>query len=139
MADPRVERLRKVPLFSACSEAQLRFIASHVEEVDVRAGKELCREGESGGEFFVLVSGRADVARGGKKVDQLGPGDFFGEISLLDHGPRTATVTTTEPSRVLALSHTQFRDVLHQDGSIAVTLLHAVVSRLRAAGSPPRD
>lgn len=139
MADPRVDRLRKVPLFASCSDTQLRFIASHVEEVDIPAGKELCREGESGGEFFVLISGTADVKRRGKKVDQLGPGDFFGEISLLDHGPRTATVTTNGPSRVLALSHVQFRDVLHQDASIVLTLLHAVVGRLRSAGSPPRD
>ncbi|HET8570217.1 MAG TPA: cyclic nucleotide-binding domain-containing protein [Candidatus Limnocylindria bacterium] len=139
MADPRVELLRKVPLFGSCTDQQLRFIASRVEDVDVPAGRELCREGESGGEFFVLVSGAAEVKRGGRTVDRLGAGDFFGEISLLDHRPRSATVTTAEPSRVLALSHTQFRDVLHQEAGIAVTILYAVVERLRAASAPPRD
>lgn len=131
MADPRLDRLRKVPLFSGCSDKQLQFIASHVEEIDLPAGKVLCREGQSGGDFFILLSGEAEVTHSGTALRKIGPGEFFGEIALLDNGPRTATVTLTQPARALVLSVTQFRDVLHQNGEIAATLLRAVVQRLR--------
>lgn len=130
--DPRVDRLRKVPLFASCTDKQLQFIASHVEEIDLPAGKVLCREGQSGGDFFILLSGSADVTAAGKTLNTLGTGEFFGEIALLDNGPRSATVTVKDPVRALVLGPSQFRDVLHQNSEIAVTLLHAVVKRLRA-------
>ncbi len=137
--DERVERLRAVPLFSASNDKQLAFIASRVEDVDVPSGRVLTREGESGGEFFIVVSGEAEVRRGGAVVDTIGPGDFFGEIALLDNGPRTATVTATSPMRLLVLSPRQFQDVLHQESDIAVTLLHAVTRRLRKAAHLTAD
>lgn len=132
MADPRVDRLRKVPLFSSCTDKQLQFIASHVEELDLPAGKVLCREGRSGGDFFILLSGSAEVTAGGQTVNMIAPGQFFGEIALLDNGPRSATVTVKEPVRALVLGPAQFRDVLHTNSEIAVTMLHTVVRRLRA-------
>ena len=131
--DPRIDRLRKVPLFDTCDEKQLEFIASRVDEVDVSAGKVLTEQGRSGGEFFIILSGDADVKRGGKTVATLGAGDYFGEIALLDNGARTATVAATTPLRCLVLSPRQFQDVLYQDPAIAVNMLHAVVRRLRAA------
>jgi CRP/FNR family cyclic AMP-dependent transcriptional regulator len=137
MSDPRVERLRRVPLFAACSGKQLEFIARHVEELDLPSRMVLCREGQSGGDFFILLSGGAEVTAGGKHLRTLGEGDFFGEIALLDNGPRTATVTVTEPARALILGPTQFRDVLHQNAEIAVTMLHAVVQRLRSGSQLP--
>ena len=137
--DPRVDRLRAVPLFSGCNEKHLEFIASRVDEVDVKAGRVLTEEGQSGGEFFIVLSGDADVKRGGKVVDTIKAGDFFGEISLLDNGPRTATVTATTPMRLLVLSPTQFQDVLHHESELAVTLLHTVTKRLRAAARLPAD
>lgn len=135
MSDPRVERLRRVPLFAACTDKQLQFIAGRVEELDLAAGSVLCREGLSGGDFFILLSGRAEVSAAGTTLRELGAGEFFGEIALLDNGPRTATVTVTQQTRALVLGPAQFRDVLHQNAEIAVSMLYAVVKRLRA-GSP---
>lgn len=137
--DPRVDRLRAVPLFSGTNDKHLEFIASRVEEVDVRAGRVLTEQGQSGGEFFIVLSGEAEVKRDGKVVDTIKPGDFFGEIALLDNGPRTATVTARTPMRLLVLSHGQFQDVLHSESELAVTLLHAVTRRLRASTRLPAD
>ena len=135
MSDPRVERLRRVPMFAGCTDKQLQFIASRVDELDLTKGMVLCREGQSGGDFFILLSGGAEVSSGGRSLRTLGEGEFFGEISLLDNGPRTATVTVTQPARALVLGPAQFRDMLHQNAEIATTMLYAVVGRLRAGGS----
>jgi len=136
VADPRVQRLRSVPLFGGCSDKELSFIATRVDEVDVPAGTTLCKTGESGGDFFIILEGKAEVdAIQGKRT--LGPGDFFGEIALIDNGPRTATVKASTPMRCLVLGHSQFRDVLHQNGEIAVKILRAVTERLRAATPLP--
>jgi CRP-like cAMP-binding protein len=137
--DPRVDRLRKVPLFAGCTEKQLAFIATRVEDIDLPAGKVLTEQGKSGGEFFIVLSGEAEVKHDGKLVNTMKEGDHFGEIALLDNGPRTATVTATTPVRVLVLSPRQFQDVLHQDAEIAVTLLHSVTRRLRNAAHLPAD
>jgi len=132
VADPRVERLRSVPLFGGCNEKELAFIASRTDEVDLPAGKVLTEKGKSGGDFFIILQGQAEVdADRGKRT--LGPGDFFGEIALIDNGPRTATVKATTAMRCLVLGNEQFRDVLHQNGEIAVKILRAVTERLRAA------
>jgi CRP-like cAMP-binding protein len=136
VADPRVARLKTVPLFFGCTDRELEFIASRVDEVDLPAGKVLTKQGESGGEFFILIDGRVDVdSPQGRR--SLGPGEFFGEIALLDNGPRTATVKTTTPVRCLVLGPSQFQDVLYQNASIAVKMLHAVTDRLRAYGPLP--
>jgi CRP-like cAMP-binding protein len=136
VADARIDRLRSVPLFASCTDKELSFIASRVDEVDIPAGQVLTKKGESGGDFFIILEGKAEVeAAEGKRA--LGPGDFFGEIALLDNGPRTATVRAATPMRCLVLGHEQFRDVLHQNGDIAVKVLRAVTQRLRAATPLP--
>ena len=136
MADARIDRLRSVPLFASCTDKELSFIASRVDEVDIPAGQVLTKKGESGGDFFIILEGKAEVeAAEGKRA--LGPGDFFGEIALLDNGPRTATVRAATAMRCLVLGHEQFRDVLHQNGDIAVKVLRAVTQRLRAATPLP--
>jgi len=134
MSDPRVERLRHVPLFAGCTDKQLQFIAGRADELDLEKGRVLCREGQSGGDFFVLLSGAAEVSAGGKRVRTIREGEFFGEIAMIDNGPRSATVTVTEPSRALVLGPAQFRDMLHQNAEIAATMLYAVVRRLRSGG-----
>ena len=136
MADARITRLRSVPLFGGCSDKELAFIASRADEVELPAGKILTEKGSSGGDFFIILEGKAEVdAAQGKRT--LGPGDFFGEIALIDNGPRTATVKAATPMRCLVLGHSQFRDVLHQNGEIAVKILRAVTERLRAATALP--
>ena len=135
MSDPRVERLRRVPLFAGCTDKQLQFIAGRADELDLAKGQVLCREGQSGGDFFILLSGAADVSAGGNVIRTLREGEFFGEIAMLDNGPRSATVTVSESARALVLGPAQFRDILHQNAEIATTMLYAVVGRLRAGGS----
>src|SRR5438876_552191 len=110
MADPRIAMLKAVPLFAECDDKQLAFIATQVDEVDFVAGRDLCREGASGGEFFVILTGTAEVRRQGRHLRELGPGDFFGEIALLDGGPRTATVTALGPMKCLVLSRGGFHN-----------------------------
>jgi CRP/FNR family cyclic AMP-dependent transcriptional regulator len=93
--DVKVEMISHVPLFATCSKTELRKIASLADEIDLPAGTRLTKEGASGKEFVVIVKGRADVVRRGKKLRSLGNGDFLGEIALVTGTPRTATVTTT--------------------------------------------
>ena len=132
MADKRREMLKSVPLFADCDDRQLDFIATQVDEVDFVSGRDLCREGASGGEFFVILSGTAEVRRLGKHLRELGPGDFFGEIALLDGGPRTATVTAVSEMKCLVLSRGQFHNVIRQNALIAVSVLQTLGERLRA-------
>jgi CRP-like cAMP-binding protein len=132
VADARIQQLHSVPLFAGCTDKELGFIASRVDEVNLPAGKVLTEKGKSGGDFFIILEGQAEVdADQGKRT--LGPGDFFGEIALIDNGPRTATVKAKTAMRCLVLGHEQFRDVLHQNGEIAVKILRAVTERLRSA------
>jgi CRP/FNR family transcriptional regulator, cyclic AMP receptor protein len=136
VADPRVDRIRSVPLFAGCTDKELAFIASRADEVDIPAGRVLTEKGKSGGDFFVILDGRADVqADQGSRT--MGPGEFFGEIALIDNGPRTATVKAVTPMRCLVLGHSQFRDVVRQNGEIALKVLRAVTERLRAATPLP--
>ena len=139
MADARAARLKAVPLFAHCTNKQIQFIVTQVEDMDFAAGRVLCREGQSGGDFFVLLSGGADVTRKGRKIAKMAQGDFFGEIALVDGGPRTATVTTTAPSRCLVLGPRQFQNVLHQDADIAHSVMKALTLRVREAGAAKAD
>jgi len=137
----REEVLRKIPLFERCSGHELRFIAARAEPRDYPAGATLCEQGEKAGDFFVIVDGRAAVGRDGATLRTMGPGDFFGEIALLDEGPRSATVTSLSALRCLVIPSKQFRDVLAQNTSIAIRILDAVTERLRAnlPGIQPHD
>ena len=139
MADARTARLKAVPLFSHCTGKQIDFIATQVEDMDFPAGRVLCTEGKSGSDFFILLAGAADVTRKGRKIAKMAPGDFFGEIALVDGGPRTATVTTSAPSRCLVLGPRQFQNVLHQDTDIAHSIMKALTKRVREAGAAKAD
>lgn len=127
-----VERLRSYALFSDCSDDQLREIGARFREVEYPAGYVLCRQGARGQAFFVIESGSAEVERDGKPVSTLGPGNFFGEIALIDDGPRTATVVALTPIRCFVLEPNDFFDVLRQNSDIAIRVLRAVTQRLRA-------
>ena len=131
--------LKSVPLFAHCTSQQLEFIATQVEDMEFPAGKVLCSEGQSGADFFVLLAGAADVTRGTKKITKMAAGDFFGEIALIDGGKRTATVTTTAPSRCLVLGPRQFQNVLHQNTDIAHSIMKALTLRIREAGAAKAD
>jgi CRP-like cAMP-binding protein len=139
VADARAARLKAVPLFAHCDAKQIDFIVTQVDEMDFAAGKVLCTEGTYGGDFFILESGAADVTRGDKKIATMQPGDFFGEIALVDGGKRTATVTTTVPSRCLVLGPRQFQNVLHQNVEIIHAVMKALTARVREAGAARAD
>jgi CRP-like cAMP-binding protein len=128
--DAKVELIRKVPLFSRCSKKELREVASVADEIDLKPGKELTREGASAREFFVLLEGAADVRRKGRKVRTLGKGDFLGEIALVSKSARTATVTTTEPTRALVITAQSFDRLLRTQPDIQRGILEALADRL---------
>ena len=129
-SNSKVDLIKGVPLFSAASKQELAEIASIADEIDLPEGKVLIREGDSGREFFVLIEGAADVERGGKKVASIGPGDFFGEISLISKTPRNATITTTSPVRALVITDRAFRQLLDHSPAIAVGVLTALAERV---------
>jgi CRP-like cAMP-binding protein len=128
-----VEWLRQVPLFSACSKRELRAIAGVVKEVHHPKGTVIAREGNPGVGLFVIVDGEAVVTIGGRRMAVLRRGDYFGEIALLDGGPRSATVTARSDVRLLGLTEWVFRGLLQEHPSIAVKTLESMAGRLRSA------
>ena len=128
-----VSRLAMVPLFSDCSQRDLQTVARVVREIPHKAGTVIAREGEPGIGLFILVDGTADVTIGGKKKATLGPGEFFGEIALLDGGPRTATVTANTDVQLLGLTEWVFRGLMQEHPSIALKTLQQMAGRLRSA------
>ena len=126
-----ISRLAQVPLFADCSNRDLQTIARVVREIPHKAGTVIAREGEPGVGLFVILSGTADVSIGGKKKTTLGAGDFFGEIALLDGGPRTATVTAKTDVQLLGLTEWVFRGLMVEHPSIALKTLQQMAGRLR--------
>ena len=132
MSDPKIEALKKVPLFAHASPKELEFVASRTDETPAPAGTQLTKQGSSGNTFYVLLDGEADVTIDGKHRRTLKAGDFFGEISMLDRGPATATVTTKTPVRLMVMSHAQFRDAVKANDELLLHVMRAVGERLRA-------
>jgi CRP-like cAMP-binding protein len=128
--DAKVELLKRVPLFERCTKQELRQIASIADELQLPAGRPLAVEGAPGREFLVVVEGSAEVRRRGRKINLLGDGDFLGEIALVTGRPRTASVTTREPTRVLVVTERDFRRLMREMPSIQEKVLHAVAARL---------
>jgi CRP/FNR family transcriptional regulator, cyclic AMP receptor protein len=128
--DAKIELLKRVPLFERCSKRELAQIAALADELDLPSPRDLTREGADGWEFIVLVQGEADVRSKGRKINELGPGDFVGEISLVTGRPRTATVRTRGAARILVLAATGFRTLMHDVPSIQDKVLAAISARL---------
>jgi len=128
--DAKIELLKKVPLFAGCSKSELRQLAKVADELDLREGTVLTREGRPGREFFVLIDGTAEVRKKSKKIADLGPGDWLGEIALITDSPRTATVTATSPLDVLVITDRRFRSVVETMPSIALKVLARIGERL---------
>jgi CRP/FNR family transcriptional regulator, cyclic AMP receptor protein len=131
MGDPKIDALKGVPLFSRCSHKELEFLASRTDEVDLHEGQTLIRQGSPADSFFALLDGEASVVVDGKGVATLRPGDFFGEISMLDRGPATATVTASQAARAMVMSHAQFRDAVRANESILSSVMSVMADRLR--------
>ncbi len=126
----KVELISRVPLFARCSRRELEEVASLADEIDLREGKEMTREGAPGREFFVLLDGTADVRRKNRKVATLKAGDFFGEIALVSRRPRTATVVATSPVRALVVTERSFRSLMEHQPQIQLKVLQALAERV---------
>jgi CRP/FNR family transcriptional regulator, cyclic AMP receptor protein len=129
--------LARVPMFSALNRKELKQVAKLVDEISRPGGTVLADEGESGREFFLIIEGTADVLKGRKRVASLGPGQFFGEISLIDHGPRTATVKAATDVTLLLVGSREFSGLLDKVPNISKRLLIHLCTRLRECESPP--
>jgi CRP-like cAMP-binding protein len=130
-SDQKLELLKRTPLLSGLGRKDLEAVGMLVDEVDVPAGRVLMREGDSGREFFVIVEGSVGIERGGTRIRTLTAGDFFGEISLLAEGSRTATATTDGPAALLVLGHREFHSLMDQFPAIRTCVLEALAKRIR--------
>ncbi len=128
----KIELIKRVPLFSRCTRRELELLARESDELTVPEGRPLTTQGQTGREFIVIVDGAAEVRKHGRRINQLGPGDFLGEIALFTGAPRTATVTTTSPSRLLVLTDRAFRHVTEQMPSVQGSIIKALSERLQA-------
>lgn len=126
-----LEHLAAIPLFSALNKRDLQRIAKASNEVTRPAGSLLVDQGDLGREAFIIMEGTATVRRNGRKVGTLGPGDAVGELSLLDHGPRTASVTADSEITVLVLSAREFSGVIEEVPGLAHRLLGQLAGRVR--------
>ncbi len=135
--EDKIGALGRIPLFSELSKKELVFLARMTTEVDVREGSTLVRQGEMGREAMIIESGTAVVRRNNRKIDDLGPGDFFGEMSLIDHMPRNADVIATSDMTVLVMDSREFSTVLDTYPKVAVKILKTVVERLVETQSTP--
>jgi len=133
----KLDVLSAVLLFSGCNRKELARIASLATEVDVPAGKVLAREGSAGREFYVILDGKASVSIGGRDVATLGPGDFFGEMALLDQGPRVATVTADSSMEVAVLDPREFSTLIEEHPGVARKILKGLAQRLRESERAP--
>jgi CRP-like cAMP-binding protein len=132
-ADPKLEHLAQVQMFSSLNKKELRLISKAADIVDLKAGTEIVTEGTSGHEFYLVLSGEATVRRNGRKVATLGPGSYFGELALLDRGPRSATVIADSDMEVVIISQREFMSVLDQVPPVSQKLLASMAARLREA------
>jgi CRP-like cAMP-binding protein len=127
------EFLAKVPLFASCTTEEIERIATAAQENDFDAGQLIITQGTPGQAFYLILSGRVEILRDGRSFGAYGPGDFFGEMSLLDNAPRSATIRALDPTRCLMLSSWDFKALLEEYPSIAVKLLEVLSRRLRVA------
>ncbi|MCA1569477.1 MAG: cyclic nucleotide-binding domain-containing protein [Chloroflexi bacterium] len=130
--DEKIDLLRSVPLFKGIGDRQLERISVLADIIDLPANRRILSQGERGAEMFVMVRGSARVERDGALLADAGPGAVLGEIALLDGGPRTATVTLTEASRLLVLARREFQTLLDEFPDVRLHVFEMVARRLRA-------
>lgn len=129
--DEKLDLLQRIPLFSGLDRRRMERLGMLADEVDVPAGKVLMRQGESGSDMMVVVRGSVAVERDGNRLNTLGPGDFFGEIALVDGGPRTATITAEEPTTLLVITHRDFHSMMDEFPEVAAQVMNALANRVR--------
>lgn len=122
--------LERVPMFRSCSEDELNRIADLASATEIAEGHEIIRQGDLAEDFFVIVSGSADVVRDDKTIASLGPGDYFGELALFDRALRNATVVATSPVEIVSFSRDAFDELADNVGSLRSALLTGMAKRL---------
>ncbi|HEX2416314.1 MAG TPA: cyclic nucleotide-binding domain-containing protein [Thermoleophilaceae bacterium] len=135
--DAKVKALKRAPLFDGLSRKELAQLARVSEDLEVEPGTVLCKEGDIGQEFFVIVDGKIKVTRKGRRVAARGAPDFVGEIALLEELPRTATVTAETSVRLFVLTGKDFRHLLDENPSVERKVLRALARRLAEASRDP--
>src|ERR671936_2241107 len=133
MAEAPVELLQRVPLFSDFDRGDLERLSRSFKERTFEAGHKVAEEGKGGAGFFVIETGDATVSVRGDERGKLGPGDYFGEIALIDEGARSATITADSDLRCYGMTSWEFRPLVETNASIAWKLLQTIAKRLRAA------
>ena len=128
--DKKVDIIKKVPLFSRLDKKGLENIARIADELDLPSGKVMAKEGDRGREFFILLSGEAEVTKGDQRINTMRKGDFFGEIALVTKMPRTATVTATTDVRVLVITERDFSAMLKRSPEVGHAVAEALAERL---------
>lgn len=131
MSNPMTESLKRLKIFAACSDKDLEAVARLSTTLDISNGKVLATEGVPGQEFVVIRAGTVKVTRGGAELAELGPGDYFGEISLMDGGPRTATVTAITPVTIEVVERRDFDTLLETVPGLAQRIMIGLAQRLR--------
>lgn len=126
--------LQRVPLFSDLERKDLESLAQQFKESVFEPGDVIATEGQGGVGFFVIAEGEATVTVGGAERTRLHSGDYFGEVALIDHGARTATVTAATPMRLYGMTSWEFRPLVEENAGIAWKLLQSLARRLRDAG-----
>jgi CRP-like cAMP-binding protein len=130
-SDPKVDLIASVSLFQSLGRKELEQIAQLVDDVDIPEGKVLMRQGERGSEMFIIAAGTVRIERNGEFIRDAGPGTAIGEMALLSEGPRTATVTANEPTRILLAGHREFHQLMDQHPSIRLAILAGLATKIR--------
>jgi CRP-like cAMP-binding protein len=129
--DGKLQHLARVRLFSALNKKELALVGKASDEINVPAGQVIVTEGSQGHEFFLILEGQAVVRRNGRRVAMLGPGQYFGELSLLDRAPRNATIVADSDVTLLVIGQREFSAVLDAVPGVCHKLLEAMAHRLR--------
>lgn len=129
--DAVTEMLQKTPLWSGLSKQDLKLVAKLAHERKFESGHAIVTKGEAGIGFYLILEGAVEVRSDGKPLSKLGPGQFFGEMSIIDNQPRSADVIAVEPSRVLILSAWSFKTLISDNPKIALKMMQEFVRRLR--------
>jgi len=132
-ADPKIQHLSQVQMFSSLNKKELGLIARAADVVTVKPGTEIVTQGTPGHEFYLVMAGQATVRRNGRKIATLGPGAYFGELALLDRGPRSATVVAETDVELAVIGQREFLGVLSDVPSVSLKLLTSMAARLREA------
>jgi CRP/FNR family transcriptional regulator, cyclic AMP receptor protein len=135
--DQKLELLSGVPLFSQLGKRELERVGQLTDVLDFPAGRVLMREGQSGAEAMIMVTGHADVERGGQRINEVGPGAVVGEMALLTGQPRTATVTLRTDAAVLVLARREFQALMNEMPSVRAQVMESLAMRLISALDDP--